>query len=130
MANPLLLDIVTFLTVKGVVAGDGVDAFRDFTPEAPDSLVALHEYPGDPATPYDECVHRSVQVTVRNKDADIARQKALEIFKLLNTDNRIVYFTPTRWGQVYLRQPPFKIKQDENDRVYYGFNVGITTTNE
>ena len=75
-------------------------------------------------------MHRSVQVTVRDKDADIARQKALEIFKLLSTDNRIVHFTTTRWGQVYLRQPPFKIKQDENDRVYYGFNVGITTTNE
>lgn len=130
MANPLLLDIVTFLADNGVVQGDGVDAFRDFTPEAPDSLVALHEYKGDPAVAYDPNVHRSVQVTARDKDADVARQKALRIYKLLTSDNLIVHFTPDRWGQVYLRQPPFKIGQDDNDRVTYGFNIGITTTIE
>ena len=130
MANPLLLDIVTFLTDNGVVKGDGVDAFRDFTPEAPNSIVALHEYKGEPAVPYDPNVHRSVQVTVRDKNADVARQKALKIFKLLQSDNLIVQFTPDRWGQVYLRQPPFKIGEDKNDRVTYGFNVGITTTIE
>lgn len=130
MANPLLLDIVTFLADNGVVQGDGVDAFRDFTPEAPDSLVALHEYKGDPAVAYDPNVHRSVQITARDKDADVARQKALRIYKLLTSDNLIVQFTPDRWGQVYLRQPPFKIGQDDNDRVTYGFNIGITTTIE
>ena len=130
MANPLLLDIVTFLADNGVVQGDGVDAFRDFTPEAPDSLVALHEYKGDPAVAYDPNVNRSVQVTVRDKDADVARQRALYIYKLFISDNLIVNFTPDRWGQVYLRQPPFKIGQDNNDRVTYGFNIGITTTIE
>lgn len=130
MTNPLLLDIITFLADNGVVQGDGVDAFRDFTPEAPDSLVALHEYKGDPAVAYDPNVHRSVQVTARDKDADVARQKALKIYKLLTSDNLIVQFTPDRWGQVYLRQPPFKIGQDDNDRVTYGFNIGITTTIE
>lgn len=130
MANPLLLDIVTFLADNGVVQGDGVDAFRDFTPEAPDSLVVLHEYKGDPAVAYDPNVHRSVQITARDKDADVARQKALKIYKLLTSDNLIVQFTPDRWGQVYLRQTPFKIGQDDNDRVTYGFNIGITTTIE
>lgn len=130
MANPLLLDIVTYLVTNGVVQGDGVDAFRDYTPESPDSLVALHEYQGDPATPYDSNVHRSVQVSARDKDADAARQKALEIFQLLSSENRIINFTSERWGQVYLRQPPFRMKTDESDRVTYGFNVGITTTIE
>ena len=130
MANPLLLDIVTFLADNKIVQGDGVDAFRDFTPEAPDSLVALHEYKGDPAVFYDLNVNRSVQVTVRDKDADVARQKALNIYKLLTSDNLIVQFTPDRWGQVHLRQPPFKIGQDKNDRVTYGFNIGVTTTIE
>lgn len=130
MANPLLLDIVAFLADNKIVQGDGVDAFRDFTPEAPDSLVALHEYKGDPAVFYDQNVNRSVQVTVRDKDADVARQKALDIYKLLTSDNLIVQFTPDRWGQVHLRQPPFKIGQDNNDRVTYGFNIGVTTTIE
>ena len=130
MANPLLLDIVLFLMNNGVVQGDGVDAFRDFTPEAPDSIVALHEYSGDPAVHYDPTAHRSVQVSVRDKDADVARHKALRIFKLLQSDNLIVQLTPDRWGQVHLRQTPFKIGVDKNDRVTYGFNVGITTTVE
>lgn len=130
MANPLLLDIVTFLADNGIVQGDGVDAFRDFTPEAPDSIVALHEYKGDPAVPYDPSVHRSVQIVSRDKNADVARQRALNIFKLLTSDNLIVKFTPDRWGQVYLRQAPFKLEQDTNDRVSYCFNIGITTTIE
>lgn len=130
MANPLLLDIATFLTDNSIVQGDGIDTFRDFTPEAPDSLVALHEYAGDPAVPYDPSVHRSVQITARDKNANVARQKALQIYKSLCSENLIVHFTSERWGQVYLRQPPFKIGQDDNGRVTYGFNVGITTTIE
>lgn len=130
MANPLLLDIVTFLTDNDIVQGDGVDAFRDFTPESPDSTVIINEYKGDEALNYEACVNRSVQFIVRDKDADIARQKSLSIFKLLQTDNLIVHFTPDRWGQVHLRQPPFKFKQDNNERIYYAFNAGITTTIE
>lgn len=133
MGQPLLLDIVTFLTTEKVVTEDGVDVFRDFIPEEPDSLVALIEYRGDPLTPLDPAAHRSVQVSTRDKDADLARQKALEIFEVLrdnqSTDNR-VDLTEERWCQMYLRQPPFRYKTDENNRAYYCFNMGITTTIE
>lgn len=131
--NPLLLDIVAFLVTHSNVTGDGVDAFRDFTPEEPDNIVVIHEYKGDPASLYDDAVHRSVQISVRNKKADVARQKALEIFKTFrdaqNEDGKIV-LTTERWGQVYLRQPPFFLKRDENSRTLYAFNIGITTTIE
>lgn len=133
MANALLLDIVLFLVSKSEVTADGVDVFRDFTPEGPDSLVALHEYAGDSVSTYDVSVHRSVQVITRDRDADLARQKAVKVFKALQDargyDGR-VDFTPTRWGQLYLRQPPFFMKRDENNRTYYAFNIGITTTIE
>lgn len=133
MANQLLLDIVLFLTTKNIITGDGVDAFRDFTPEEPDSLVALHEYSGDPASLHDPAVHRSIQVVSRSLDADAARQKAVEVFKAFQEaqmeDGR-VDLTPERWGQIYLRQPPFLMKRDENDRAIYVFNIGITTTIE
>ncbi len=133
MAQPLLLDIITFLTDMNIVTGDGVDAFRDFIPEEPESLVALIEYRGDPLNPVDPAAHRSVQITTRNIDADLARQKALEIFKVF-VDNQDetgrINFTPYRWGQVYLRQPPFRYKTDENNRAYYCFNIGITTNIE
>lgn len=130
MGNPLLLDIVEYLVDNFVVQEDGVDIFRDFTPEAPDTLVALHEYRGDPAVQYESAVNRSVQILSRSKSANEARQRALVIYNLLKTDNLIVNFTSTRWGQVHLRQSPFKIGIDGNGRTTYGFNVGITTTTE
>lgn len=130
MNNPLLLDIVTFLTTNGIVEGDGIDAFRDYSPHKPDSIVVLNEYKGEPAVPYDDNVHRSVQITVRDSNSDVARLKALQIYKLLKTDDLVVHFTSERWGQVHLRHVPIKIKEDENERVIWGFNVGITTTIE
>ena len=130
MPSPLLLDIVTFLTANNAVAGDGIDTFRDFVPEKPDNVVALIEYTGSPKVFYEEATNRSVQVSVRDKDADVARRKALEIFKLFQSENSIVVFTPDRWGQVHLRQTPFKSGMDLSDRVTYAFNMGITTSIE
>ena len=133
MNKPLLLDIITFLTTEELITGDGIDAFRDFIPEEPSSLVALIEYKGDPLMSVDPAAHRSVQLTVRDKDADLARNKALDIFKIFvdaQDETGRVDFTETRWGQVYLRQPPFRYKTDENNRAYYCFNIGITTNIE
>lgn len=133
MSNPLLLDIVTFLTANGVIEGDGIDTFRDFIPETPDSLVAITEYSGSPGLPYEPAVHRSVQVSVRDKNADVARSKAKALYKVFQDkmdESARVDFTLDRWGQVTLRQPPFRMKTDSSDRVTYGFNMGITTTIE
>lgn len=126
------MDIVTYLTSKGVIEGDGIDTFRDFVPETPDNLVAITEYTGSPPVPYDTVVHRSVQVSVRDKSADTARRKALEICKtfLSESENRRVDFTENRWGQVCVRQTPYRMKTDNSDRVTYAFNMGITTTIE
>lgn len=130
MPNPLLLDIITYLTNNKIVEGDGVDAFRDFTPDEPDNVVVLNEYQGSPPLFYEESVHRSVQVCVRNIDADIARATALKIYKLMQSKNSVINFTEDRWGQVSLRQPPFKIDMSEKERTTYSFNMGITTTIE
>lgn len=129
----LLEDIVAYFTAKGLIEGDGVDAFRDFKPEMPDNIVSLHEYKGDPVSMYTDVVHRSVQVVVRNKSAVAAQDLAKKLCKALlddMADNKRVDFTPTRWGQVHIRQAPYKFSQDESDRVLYGFNLGITTTME
>ena len=133
MANPLLLDIVLFLTSEGVIEGDGIDAYRDFIPEMPDCLVAITEYKGSPEVPYEPSVHRSVQIAVRDIDADTARSRALEIYKTIldaRQENCRVDFTDERWGQVSLRQSPFRLRTDSLDRVTYAFNMGITTTIE
>ena len=128
----LLEDIVTYLSHLNLVKGDGVDTFRDFIPEGPDNIVILYEYAGDPASPYTDVVHRSIQVLVRNKSATqskVLAEKICDAFRLSNESLRID-FTPTRWGQVHIRQTPFKLKQDDKDRVLYVFNLGITTNKD
>jgi hypothetical protein len=146
----LLLDIGNFLSANNLVVTesdvtpedailgigeaavtmDDVDFYRDFMPLTPDSVVSAYEYPGSPGVPYDAAVHRSVQIIVRGWDPDIVRARTLQIYNLLRAENRIIEFTEARWGQVYLRQPPFKMETDELNRVKYGFNLGITTTSE
>ena len=131
MSNPLLLDIVTYLTNKQVIDGDGVDTFRDFIPEMPEDLIAITEYKGSPMSSFESASHRSVQILVRNKDADLARSKCLDIFRAIqeNLDGSSrIDFTEDRWGQVSLRQTPYRFDTDNSDRVTYGFNIGITTT--
>ncbi len=123
----LLLDIVTFLQVKGHITGDGIDVFRDFMPDAPDNVVALHEYAGIPSF----ADVRSVQVMVRNVNADLAKQKTWSIFKELDVpEDRILYLTGTRWAIIVARQTPFKVGVDESNRVLWGFNLAITTSRD
>ena len=128
----LLEDIVTYLTGLGLVEGDGIDTFRDFKPETPDNVVSLYEYQGDPVSPYTDVVHRSVQVVVSNKNAEAAHRLAIDLFNaLIPQDETLrVDFTDTRWGQVHIRQVPYKLSQEESDRTHYCFNLGITTTIE
>jgi hypothetical protein len=133
MANPLLLDIALFLVANSLGTSDEVDIFRDFTPEEPDNITVLQEYGSAPLSLVDPTAHRSVQVVSRHTDSDTARTNSLAIFSALqsnqNGDGR-VDLTPARWGQVYLRQSPFLLKRDNNNRTTYAFNIGITTTTE
>lgn len=125
----LLEALVAYGVSKGVLAGDGVDTYRDFMPETPDDIAVFAEYSGSPANPYIDAVHRSVQVKTRSRDAVAARDKAVELFKIFwsSSDDRRVDFTEDLWGQVYVRQPPYKLSQDGSDRTIYCFNLGITT---
>jgi hypothetical protein len=125
----LLLSLIEYGVSKGVLVGDGEDSYRDFMPEVPDNVVVFHEYAGQPIVPVIDYVHRSVQVKVRSMDANAARNKALQLFEIFksDTESRRVDFSDTLWGQVYIRQTPFKLSQDTAGRVTYCFNLGITT---
>lgn len=128
----LLKDMIQYLKTSGLVIGDGDDAFRDFLPEAPDNLVSLYEYKGDPVSPYTDVVHRSVQVIVRNQSATAAKKLSDDIFKAFcrYDENQRLDLTPTRWGQIHIRSTPYKLSQDDRDRTKYVFNLGITTTTD
>ena len=125
----LLLSLIERCVTEGALVGYGEDAFIDFTPEVPDSVVVFHEYAGDALTPFTDSVHRSVQIKVRDISAEKARTKALQVLKVFKseTENLRVDFSEDLWGQVYIRQLPFKLQQDSGNRVTYCFNLGITT---
>lgn len=121
----LLLDLTAYIRSKGVASETPI--FSDFSPSTPDSVIVLAEYSGTPSFTSEACV-RSVQVTVRDRDAELARQKAWEIYKVLNVpEDRIIYFTTSRWAIVTPRQTPFKIGVDEQNRILWGFNLAVTT---
>jgi len=127
MAN-LLLDIANYLVSKGLAIADGVDIFRDFSPDKPDDCIILNEYSGPPTPDGVDAVERDVQVVVRSVEAADARSKCWSIFNEIDKPtNRIIYFTESRWAIVYAKQTPFRMGTDVNNRVLYAFNVGIAT---
>ena len=125
----LLVSLIEYCVNEGVLHGYGEDAFADFVPEVPDTVVVFHEYTGDALTPFTDNVHRSVQIKVRDTSAEAARTKALSVLNVFKskTENLRVDFSKDLWGQVYIRQLPFKLQQDGSNRVTYCFNLGITT---
>ena len=125
----LLEALISYGVSHGLLTGDGEDSFRDFMPEEPDNIVVFAEYAGEPVSVLTESVHRSVQVKVRNVDAEQARYKATQLVHIFKapTESLRIDFTDELWGQVYIRQTPFKLSHDESDRVTYCFNLGITT---
>lgn len=125
----LLEALIAYCVDSGILVGDGEDSFRDFMPEVPDAVVVFHEYSGDPVSPFTDSVHRSVQVKVRDSNSEAARAKALRVLQAFKSDTESlrVDFSDNLWGQVYIRQLPFKLDQDGSNRVTYCFNLGITT---
>lgn len=125
----LLLDFVTFFTNRNIVAGDGVDAFRDAFPDKPQNAICIYEYQGTYVTDNksDYLAGRSLQFVARDKSATAAKAKAYRLYDELKTLPEKAIITPTRWCIMIIGQAPFKIKVDDNKLVYYGFNVSVTT---
>lgn len=127
----LLLDIVNYLIIyaSDAVTEYGVDIFIDNMPDEPDDCAALIEYLGDVAF-INNTTNRSIQVRVRDIDYNNGKAKILVIYNVLyqpESEIRIVDFTATRWGIVKARNYPYKLNNDERDRVIFVFNMGIVT---
>ncbi|MMZ45706.1 hypothetical protein D3C75_232950 [compost metagenome] len=121
----LLEDIQEYFAVNLLFDKEAI--FRDVALDKPDEAVILYEYEGSQGPPQIAGATRSVQVVVRSKSATRAKNKARELHRSLMTETGQVQLTAVRWSLIHLRQPPFKLKEDEEKRVYYCFNAGITT---
>lgn len=126
----LLEDLVQWIVDNGLCEGDGIDIFRDYLPDIPDKLICLIEYDSNlPTTKFNQSCVYYIQVVCRDIIASGALRKATQIFNLFHQVNENVTDLPNgRWALIYPRQAPFKIDEDEKRRVYYGFNVVITTS--
>ena len=127
----LLKDIIEFIASNDLCEGAAIDAFWDKLPDLPDDCLALFEYASDVERPWDkDTMHRSVQIIFRAPTASKAKAKATQVYNLINDSldeaGRIDY--NGRFSQTTLRQTPFKIDEDAKARVFYGFNMGITTS--
>lgn len=126
--NDLLRDFKDYFKGKGLVTEENCSLDYMASTKDPNNVqIAINEYQGVAGRAQDPSAHRSIQIVVRSQRVSDARGKIKELYNSLLTDNHIIQLTPERWGMLYLRQPPFKYKVDENHRVHYAFNLGITT---
>lgn len=129
----LLEDMLTFLVDNGICKGLGEDAFWDKLPDSPDSCIAVFEYEGMAEMPYEtDALHRSVQIVCRASTASSAKATATRVHNLIRSSldetGKIIY--NGRFTQTSIRQAPFKLNEDKKARVTYGFNLGITTSED
>lgn len=117
----LLRDLKAYFISNGITDETYLDAIDD----QPDTAIALYTYDsmlfgGQIAggTSY-------VQIVARALKAQDAYNLAKRAMDTLIVDNEIVQLTVTRWAKVSVSQSPIKIKTDEKNRVYYGFNISI-----
>lgn len=121
--SDLLIDLETYFTYLSLAS----TVNRDTVLDTPDSVVALYEYPGQSFGPHIAGAQRNVQILVRDHSAAAAKTKARELYNSLNIEDGILNLTNERWCTVQPMQPPFKMRVDDKNRVYYGFNVNFVT---
>lgn len=106
----------------------GKDIFTDWAPENPDELLVFYEYSGTPtALGMSNFTNRSVQVVTRATTGARARELSWQIFKMFNDTETRTIMLGDRMTQMYPRQTPYRMRRDDKDRVYYVFNLGVST---
>lgn len=124
----LLEDIEAYLITEELATVDGTDIFRNFEPDTPDEVVILNEYNTSPTVVGSDAYTRDVQVVARAKTAAGAETKSRQLFDaLVHPIDPIITLTLTREVVISAHQLPLKYRVDEETRVYYAFNLAVTT---
>lgn len=130
--SDLLEDIITHLHNNDLCGALAEGAFIDKLPDTPDECLALFEYEGMGDVPWEtDAAHRSIQLVCRATSASKAKANAWSIYDFIKQSldeiGRVDF--NGRFTQTTIRQTPFKFDEDSKARVVYGFNLGVTTTN-
>lgn len=100
---------------------------KDSMPPEGDDSVCVYEYQGSSPVPQVEGHLRRVQIVARSKNSLRAREMCAIMYKALQTEDSILNLTPQRWMSINLKQPPFKFKTDDQNRIYFCFNISCIT---
>lgn len=107
------------------------DTYIDMSPDDTNLTVSIIEYRGFPVNPIASFEHRNFQILVTGPNAFDTRSLANSIMDALVLDNhelKITYKGKERILLVYVKQTPFKVKEDVKGNKYYAFNIGVTNS--
>lgn len=103
--------------------------FKGSSPDAPDDVLVLYEYPGNAPEYVQESFDPSqekpqIQVVARSKRYEVAKERADIAWQALA---RITNATlgSTRYRSVRPNGSPGLIRRDANDRLLVGFNASV-----
>ena len=103
--------------------------FMDHRPAEPIKCLVVHEYAGDPPSPFDVLQSNSFQVTVRDANIEVAKASSYVFYNALlptNTDCKVAV-PGLELCQIYLRGTPLRLEDDANGNAVYGFSIGVTS---
>lgn len=125
MAN-ILDELATYLAANGVgtVETDIFEGLMPDSPEAPDAVVALFEYPGGPVTAVNTVEQRSIQARTRALTYDAAKDKAELVFGLLHSMHEET-LSGARFLLILAKQPPFSLGRDARQRHEFAVNFRV-----
>lgn len=126
MVQEMLSD---YLKDKSIISED---LYIDTSPDDANLTVSMIEYRGFPVNPIAGFEHRNFQILVKGPNAFDARSLSNEIMDALvlpNHELKMTYKGMNVILLVYVKQTPFKIKEDVKGNKYYAFNIGVTISN-
>lgn len=128
--STLLETLVEWIIVNDLGEGDGIDLFRDVIPDKPDKLICLLEYNSKTSrNKFNTAAVRYVQVVARDFQASECKKAIDKLYELFSCrEDEVTDLPNDRWAIMFPLQLPFKVREDANRRIYYGFNMAITTS--
>ena len=124
----LIQDLVVFLAANGHGTA-ATDLFQDVMPDGPDACVAVLSTPGGPSdgqfgtdTLKHERPRASIWARAAREDIAAARTKAFAMYKDVGKI-QAESVNGTFYNMLIVLQPPFHLKDDDQVRPIYVFNV-------
>lgn len=122
----LLEDLIEYIIHLSCATKKDVDIFKDFAPKLPHRCLCVYEYAGSKPSQWAPISVRSFQIVSRDKTKKVAREKAWELYqKLLPLHDDIITLGGVD-GIISLRDTPYLIDIDNENRALVSFNLAIT----